>query len=135
MLKLSLPYPPSINSYWRHFAQKTKGGVRYCVLISEEGRAYRETIKKEIEALGDPKIESKSLSVFIYVAPPDKRRRDLDNLTKALLDSLQHAGVFVDDFHIDALMLKRCEPIDDGRVIVKIFDISTEKRPELSVHI
>ena len=34
---------------------------------------------------------------------PDRRRRDLDNLLKALLDSMTHAGVMQDDALIEDL--------------------------------
>jgi crossover junction endodeoxyribonuclease RusA len=50
--------------------------------------------------------------------PPDARRRGLDNLLKAPLDGLQHAGVVVDDSQFDALSIKRMQSVAgelDGR--------------------
>ena len=52
---------------------------------------------------------------------PDKRRRDLDNLLKATLDSLTHAGVWSDDSQIDALSIRRF-PIG-GMLKVRIEEI------------
>ena len=52
--------------------------------------------------------------------PPDRRRRDLDNLQKPLLDALQHAGVYEDDSQIDLLVSRRRELATPSRVQVEI---------------
>ena len=51
---------------------------------------------------------------------PDRRRRDIDNVGKALLDALQHAGCFDDDEQIDVLHIERRTVIKGGacRVVV-----------------
>lgn len=41
------------------------------------------------------------------MVPPDRRKRDLDNLLKSLLDGLEGAGVFKDDAQIDDLQIVR----------------------------
>ena len=48
--------------------------------------------------------------------PPDRRRRDLDNLLKCLQDSLVHAGAMEDDSQIKELRMKMNEPIEGGMV-------------------
>jgi len=58
--------------------------------------------------------------VRIDAYPPDKRRRDLDNIQKALLDALVHADVIEDDSLIDALSIQRHEAKEEGEVIVRI---------------
>ncbi len=65
-------------------------------LISRAGRAFRERVcsllaARQIDPLAGP------LAVQIEVFPPDHRRRDIDNLQKALLDALQHGGAYFDD--------------------------------------
>jgi crossover junction endodeoxyribonuclease RusA len=60
------------------------------------------------------------LGVHVHVGPPDRRRRDLDNTQKALLDSLQHAGVYRDDSQINDLRITRYAPAKGGIVIVQI---------------
>ena len=53
--------------------------------------------------------------------PPDRRRRDLDNVGgKALIDALQCAGLFQDDCQIKRINLEMREPIKNGLCIVKI---------------
>jgi crossover junction endodeoxyribonuclease RusA len=59
------------------------------------------------------------LAVEIEAHVPDKRKRDLDNLFKAVLDSLTHAGVWADDSQIDALRIVR-KPVG-GMIKVRIY--------------
>ena len=51
---------------------------------------------------------------------PDRRKRDLDNILKALQDSLQAAGVYKDDCQIDLLTVKRCEVDEEKRGFVVV---------------
>jgi len=64
-------------------------------------------------------IEGK-VKVHIDVFPPDKRKRDLDNINKCLLDSIQHAGIIKDDYDIDYLSMRRCEVFEGGKVRIEI---------------
>ena len=52
--------------------------------------------------------------------PPDRRRRDLDNLQKPTLDALQHAGIYEDDSQIDLLVTQRCEVVPGGRLEIRL---------------
>lgn len=97
MIELTLPYPPSVNRYWR--------SVKGRVLISKEGREYRDEVC-ELIGNGYPTY-TLPVAVEINAYMPDKRRRDLDNILKALLDALTHAGVIADDALIDRLILTR----------------------------
>ena len=60
------------------------------------------------------------LKVDILVFPPDNRRRDLDNVLKAILDSLEDAKVFKDDSLIDDLRVRRMDTFKDGKIEVGI---------------
>jgi len=57
------------------------------------------------------------------VNAPDKRRRDLDNLPKALLDGLTHSGIWDDDSQIDDLRIMRGEIVKGGSVTVVIDEV------------
>ena len=112
-LILNLPWPPTVNSYY----SKTKRGV----YISKKGAAFRDAVQlacKEQMAFG-LKLDGR-LSVCTILYPPDKRRRDLDNYMKALLDALTHAKVWVDDEQIDELAIHRGKKIPAGKVAMQI---------------
>lgn len=119
-LSLVLPYPPSVNTYWRW----TPRGV----LVSERGREYRKEVTpivirtRIIQNLGKFAAADR-LEVRVLLCPPDRRRRDIDNTQKALLDALRHAGAFADDEQVDALDVRR-GPVGGGVVYIKISQIA-----------
>lgn len=117
-LTLQLDLPPSVNTYWRSVPSKG----RVMVLLSERGRAYRRHVAHEVMAAGCPRMNGR-LSVHIAMFPPDKRRRDLDNVQKALLDALEHAGVYEDDSQVDEIVIRRGELLAHGAVQVFITQI------------
>lgn len=108
---IELPWPPSVNHYWR------RQGSRY--FVSSEGKSYRDELFYRCTRYRGKFALKQRLQVTIDAYPPDKRRRDLDNILKSLLDSLQYAGVYEDDSQIDWLTIKR-NSCRDGKVIVKI---------------
>lgn len=97
-----LPYPPSANGYWRSFRGRQ--------IISERGREYRKQGLAMIAEQGIADLMECALSVAIELYPPDKRRRDIDNGMKALLDLITHAGVWVDDSQIKRLAITMHDP-------------------------
>jgi crossover junction endodeoxyribonuclease RusA len=115
-IDLLLPWPPSLNGYYR-----MHGGR---MLISEKGRHYRSEVIVEVLQVGSPRITGR-LSLRLSVFPPDDRNRDLDNLAKGLLDALQHANVYDSDSQIDRLLIERCSIVEGGAVKVSISEITT----------
>lgn len=69
------------------------------------------------------KKERLSLSILAY--PPDRRKRDLDNILKSLLDALMHARVYSDDSQIDRLSIMRNSALD-GVVVVSLETLNIE---------
>ncbi|WP_375191821.1 RusA family crossover junction endodeoxyribonuclease [Marinobacter sp.] len=111
-----LPWPPSVNTYWRH----TIVNRRPRVLISKKGRDYRKAVLRSI-GIRHQKIHGR-VSVWIGAQAPDRRARDLDNLPKAILDALTHAGVWGDDEQIDQLTIVRQPVVEGGAIRVVISD-------------
>ena len=60
------------------------------------------------------------LAVEVEVHPPDNRRRDIDNVQKALLDALQHGGAYADDGQVVRLTLVKGAPVAGGKTLVRI---------------
>lgn len=114
----ALPYPPSVNHYWRKFRNR--------MVISDAGKGYRHNVWGLVKESGAEKLAG-PLEVAITLTMPDKRKRDIDNISKALLDALQHAGAYDDDNQIDKLTIERGDVEPPGAALVFIrkrgFDI------------
>ena len=111
-MTLHLPWPPSVNSYYRRVGNRT--------LVSRAGRAYKTTVAAACLEQHAKHYQGHRLSVTATAYPPDKRARDLDNLWKCLLDSLEAAGVIDNDAHIDHLAITRANPTKPGHVEITV---------------
>ena len=67
------------------------------MLISKKGREYRKVVADQVLIQKGAKHYQGKIKMSIEAWRPDERRRDLDNLLKAPLDALTHAGVYLDD--------------------------------------
>ena len=61
--------------------------------------------------------------IRIDAFPPDRRRRDLDNILKPLLDALEHGGAFCDDSQIVILRARKLEQTSGGKLLVQIQEV------------
>lgn len=127
MIEITLPWPPSVNRYWRH---PTKGKLAGRHLISDEGRCYRAEVGWLLRAAKIEKIDGR-IWAYILASPPDRRRRDLDNILKSLLDALGHGGAYEDDSQIDMLYVCRETPKEKGEVFVSLGNVLTEKMDDV----
>ncbi len=100
MIRYSLPYPPSLNNLFRnvkHGRVKTEGYERWIRLaqghILEQGR-------KRLHGF---------VSVSVALVRPDKRKRDLDNSLKPLLDLLVGMSIIDDDSLIQRISIQWVE--------------------------
>lgn len=132
MIELELPYPPSLNHY------KTLGRLT----LTAKGKLYQPRIdtthtkryyyevwfrinhlkaKEGLKTFGSAKI---CMELDVY--PPDARKRDLDNICKCSIDSLQRAGLFDDDYQIDRLVVQRMDIIQSGKLVVRIHELGAK---------
>jgi crossover junction endodeoxyribonuclease RusA len=118
-IQLTLPFPPSINHYWKH------RNIGSSVYISAEGVKYRQIVANEArkhENLGTARV-----SVQMVLNAPNKRKYDIDNRVKALLDALTHAELWNDDEQVDELIIRRGDiQKNNGEVKIIIKKISNE---------
>lgn len=122
-LVITLPFPPSVNHYWRHVVMPLgKGRKGYSVrsMISAKGREYKQKVCREVLAQRAHLGITTPVRMYIAFCPPDRRRRDVDNYAKALLDSLVEAKVLEDDSLIRDLRMVWGEVMPGGRAVVTI---------------
>ncbi|WP_413506707.1 RusA family crossover junction endodeoxyribonuclease [Serratia proteamaculans] len=116
---LTLPFPPSVNTYWR---SPNSGPLKGRHLISVKGRDYRTNalacVLEQLKRRPKPITENVFTTIVFY--PPDRRRRDMDNFLKAPLDALTHAGVWKDDSQVRRMLLDWAEPEKGGRIEIRI---------------
>ncbi|WP_333894939.1 RusA family crossover junction endodeoxyribonuclease [Atlantibacter hermannii] len=118
-MKLTLPFPPSVNTYWR---APNRGPLAGRHLISAAGRKYQSdacaAIIEQLRRL--PKSSTTPAAVAIILFPPDQRRRDLDNYNKALFDALTPAGVWEDDSQVKKMLVEWGSVVPKGKVEITI---------------
>ena len=108
-MKFTLDYPPSLNRLYRN--------VRGMTLLSREGREYKKragfmALQQRVRPLAGP------LCVVLRVFRP-QRRGDLDNSSKALLDSLNGIA-WGDDSQIVELHMFREDDKDRPRAEIEV---------------
>jgi len=121
VLSFALPFPPTVNHYYR----RTNGGKR--VVLTERGVAYRSRVRALVKGDRLDMGLTGRLTVHVSAHMPDQKVRDLDNLLKALLDSMEKAGVYKSDGQIDDLRITRvkCSEMSrdmGGLVTIRIWE-------------
>lgn len=110
----TLPFPPSINSYHRAIMR----GRYPRQIISREGRAFQSACYALLQKA--PRLAEGRYAVELKLTPPDRRRRDLDNRVKPVLDALVKAKIVEDDSLFDCVTITRGEIRRPGGITVRI---------------
>ena len=124
MIEFDLPFPPTLNHAWRRVGAKT--------VLAKAQREYRQRVQRALpwQELHDDAAPLAALAlpltgrlaVALRFYEPNRLKRDLDNLPKAALDALTHAGLWGDDSQIDCLMLARAGVSQERpRVVVRVW--------------
>jgi len=90
------------------------------MVISRYGRRFREIVRQIVWDVADDEFSTELLELEIAGHPPDRRRRDIDNILKPLLDALEASGLFCDDSQVMKILVEKCEPRAGGSVIVAV---------------
>lgn len=94
-VKVVFPYPPTVNHYWG-----MKGRIRF---LTVKARKFREEV---INAVKFYKLDNNydgPIGIYMWTTAPDKRKRDIDNVIKPMLDALEHADVYTNDCNIEQI--------------------------------
>jgi len=101
--------PPSVNGMYR-------GGRRY---LTRQGKEIKQSIAWELTAQRDGALQSGDVAMNVIFYFPDKRKRDIDNCLKALLDCC--TGVlYHDDSQIIELHVYKCIDAKNPRTVVQV---------------
>jgi len=113
--RITLPWPPSNNRYYRHNRGRTH--------ISADGVAYRNAVAKIIRNSQLNIRTAAPLKIRIECHMPDRRRRDLDNLQKAAFDALTKAGFWLDDCQVIDYRVVKMPIVKGGRLELTITEL------------
>lgn len=105
-------FPPSVNTYYRNW----KGRM----VLSTKGREFKHHVAQAVSRYEGPYPLTGRLAVYIMLHAPTRRKYDVDNRIKAILDAMESAGVFQDDEQIDVLEVRRGSVEKDGMALVSV---------------
>lgn len=109
-VQLNLPYPPTINHYYRHVG----GSISGRKALTDKAKRFRHDVG-QVKLINYKLIRESGVilpfcgpvAVAVELHPPDKKTRDVDNVLKPILDALQHAGILDNDEQVEALSIRR----------------------------
>ena len=101
-----------MNNYWI-----TSGNRKF---LSKRGREFKEQVTAYVIEKNIPKLGDIPVQIDIILRPRNKKLMDIDNSCKAILDSIQDAGVIDDDAQVWKLTIERGIPHPGGSCVVMI---------------
>jgi crossover junction endodeoxyribonuclease RusA len=122
MLEMNLSYPPSVNHYYRKWAE----GKTVRVAVGAAGSRYRaEVYRYRLETLKNPRILKCRLAVEVELWRPDRRKKgyDIDNFLKCLFDAITYANIWEDDEQVDCLLVHKMGVEAPGKIRVTMREI------------
>lgn len=114
-MKLTLPYPPTANKYWRVFRGRA--------VKSAEAREYQRQARLlfMVEHCARSVCLSGPVAVYVKAYRP-RKLGDLDNTLKVALDALKGLA-FEDDSQIVAINAERHEDKENPRLEIEVLPI------------
>lgn len=99
MIRYELPFPPSVNNL---FINSRKTGGRF---PSPQYKEWRKAAGQAVLVQGRKHIRGK-VNIAIGIMRPDRRRRDISNLMKAVEDLLVEMQVIEDDSLVEKISIQ-----------------------------
>lgn len=121
LLDCDLPYPPSVNHYWKTGRKVLRNGRTIPTKYKSDAACKFISDVKLI--VGKCQTSLCRIKIEVLVYPPDKRCRDLDNILKGTFDAIVSTGLIADDEQIDDMRVIRCDKIKSGKIRVKITEL------------
>lgn len=138
---LHLPWPPSANHYqgyrvqfpkivdmifevktngWDGFYKWLRSKVFVQTYLKPEAKAYYVNVWRIVNRAGAKVAWTTPVKITATLHPPDRRKRDNSNLWKCIEDSLQKAGVVIDDNQFTEHHDYRREVVKGGMVVIEL---------------
>lgn len=118
---ISLPFlPPSVNQiFYTDFKNKTR----------HKSKRYRDFLSQMDYYLPaqEKNLLKGDLSVEINFYFPDKRKRDIDNCVKAVLDGLKYYSLIGDDSQIQTLHLEKYYRKNNPETVIEIKRLDSQE--------
>jgi Holliday junction resolvase RusA-like endonuclease len=107
MMYYLVPWPPSVNQYWR--------AVKGRNILSEKARKWKKLAEQQLMTQKIEMMEGPAV-IIIHLYPPTRRKYDIDNRVKAILDLLVKCGIIEDDDneHVVQLTVKHAAVCRDN---------------------
>ncbi len=122
--RYSLPWPPSANHYKSYRIATSREGKQFVQwYVMKPAQDFYNEVRSIVGYVTKP-LEG-PVRIDIVMFPPDRRKRDKDNLLKCLFDSLEKARVVNNDSQFDAGSWAFLDPVKGGRI-----DVTIEAMPE-----
>jgi crossover junction endodeoxyribonuclease RusA len=113
-ISVRLPYPPSVNA--------SRAAVRGRLISTAQYRNWLQAASWEVKRVVSMTYDRKGVkgpyAISVRVCPPDKRKRDLGNLEKAVSDALVRGGAVEDDCLCQRIELEWCGESEGVRATV-----------------
>lgn len=113
MIRYSLPYPPSVNNLFFNTGRGRSKTDAYKAWQEAAGYAIVEQGRKRIRGL---------VALSIALVKPDKRKRDLSNVIKAIEDLLVSMSVIDDDSLVQRISIQWVDAGDPCTVLVHEYE-------------
>jgi crossover junction endodeoxyribonuclease RusA len=108
-ITITLPWPPSVNRIWRHSGKKVYRDPKYM--------EWRKQAGWQMKLNGSYNRLDGYFSATLVLSPPDKRRRDLDNVIKPIFDLLQDLQWIKNDYLCEDLHVKWNRTLPVGVIV------------------
>ena len=107
-------------SYYKYLSMN-----KYRKYITKDGKEYKETLETKFkERMKNEKIIEENCSVDLVFYFNNRRKNDVDNFAKPILDAMSEI-VYVDDkLIVDLRIRKYYSPSSTGRIIININPIT-----------
>ena len=96
---------------------------KYRKYITLRGRKYKQEIEDRLtEFMVDKEIKTEDISVSLVFYHNNKRKNDIDNYAKPILDFMSDI-IYLDDRQVTELNLKKFYDKENPRITIKVEDV------------